>query len=49
MPTLDTDLVRTPTKTAIHVGLDPVNNVLNSLHILQVADQFSGLNSYNFV
>jgi len=46
MPTLDTDLVRTPTKTAIHVGLDPVNNVLNSLHILQVADQFSGLNEW---
>ena len=46
MPTLDTELVRTPTKTNIHIALDPANSVLNSMHIMHMADQFSGLNEW---
>ncbi len=46
MPAFDTEFVRTPVKTTIIFGLEPVQNTLNSLTLINQSEKLSGLNQW---
>lgn len=43
---LEPDIIRAPTKTSLTVALEPVQNIINSLLLLNRADDFSGLDTW---
>src|SRR5512135_264220 len=43
---LEPDLIRAPIKTSLSVSTEPVQNIINSLLLLNRADDFSGLDTW---
>jgi ArsR family transcriptional regulator len=46
MPALDAEIVRMPVKTAINIGLDPAQNVVNMLILMQKVEHLPGVNEW---